>query len=271
MTGTTPKFPRHENRVSPGLSARTLDGKVAYRMKYLSAIGVGLCCALGSFPSTSTAAIDNNGFESADLLGWTIENPRVRLDGQTFGQTAGMMGVMHAWGVAPDFTSTRAPQQGNSFAALRTRANGNFTGEGTYSFSLNQSLQLDQGDLLSGWAFFYNGDLIPQDSAWVRIFDDGGNLVSTPWAEGLGAANGSSNSSLAPYTTTDWTHWEWEAPTSGRYTLRLGMTTGGDNNGASYGFFDNLNMTPATSVPEPSLLAVATAGLFLLALLQKRR
>lgn len=239
-----------------------------HQMKSLSAIGVGLCFALGSFSSTSTAALDNNGFESGDLLGWTIENPRVHLDGQTFGRTAGTIGIMNAWGVAPDFTSTRAPQQGNGFAALRTRANGEFTGNGTYSFSLNQSVQLDQGDQLSGWAFFYNGDLVPQDLAWVRIFDGGGNLVSTPWSEGLGAAN---HSAPAPFTATDWTRWEWEAPTSDSYTIRLGMTTSGDNNGASYGFFDNLSITPANPVPEPSLLVVGTAGLFLLTLLQKRK
>jgi len=178
------------------------------------------------------------------------------------------MGIMHSWGMAPDFTSTRAPQQGNSFAALRTRANGNFSGEGTYNFSINQNAFLEQGDLVSGWAFFYNGDVVPQDSAWVRIFDDGGNLISTPWVEGLNAVN---NSAITPFTATDWTHWEWEAPTSGLYTIRLGMTTGGDNNGASYGFFDNLNITPANSVPEPSSLALATAGLFLLTLLRKRK
>jgi len=236
-------------------------------MKTLSAISAGTCFALGSLCLTSNAALNDGDFETPGFSGWTIENPRVISGGQLFGQTVGAIGVMQSWGVPPDFASTRLPQAGNGFAALRTRANGNFSGESSYSFSLSQNVELDQGSQLSGWAFFYNGDLVPQDLAWVRIFDEGGNLISTPWLEGYDEVN---HTSMTPFTATEWTFWQWEAPTSGLYTLRLGMSTSGNNNGASFGFFDNLNITPPNSVPEPGSLALVAIGGILLALRRKR-
>jgi hypothetical protein len=72
-------------------------------------------------------------------------------------------------------------------------------------------------------------------------------------------------------TTTDWTRWEWQAPTTGSYSLQLGMTTGGDNHNASYGFFDGLSVQPGIIVPEPSSLALALSGTILFAILRRRK
>lgn len=144
---------------------------------------------------------------------------------------------------------------------LGTQASGNFTGHRSYNISLRQELSLTAGTMLSGWAFFFNGDNESQDSAWVKILDSTGATIATPWLEQSGC-EAARNSHFTPYREASaWTQWLWQTPASGNYTLSFGMTTADDNNFASYGFFDGALVAPASlPVPEPSTLALVMLG-----------
>ncbi len=235
-------------------------------MKNLFSIGISAGLGLFSLAGTTKAAVFNGSFESWTLLGWTVEIPEGTPMPESMLRHAGRARTMASWGDDVGLTSTRLPQAGYRFAALNTRHDADFAGDNTYNLSLSQNVQLNQGEALSGWSFFYNGDLQPQDSAWVRIFDQSGNQMATPWLEGFGAAH-----AVAPLTATDWTLWEWQAPSDGLYTVRLGMTTSDNNNGASYGFFDGIRVQTANPVPEPSAVAVGALGVLLFVLLRVRR
>lgn len=155
------------------------------------------------------------------------------------------------------------PQNGHRFLRMNTRANANFLGNETYNSFVSQTLTLNQGEVLSGGALFYTRDSEPLDSAWVRILDENGGLIGTPWLETSGTL-----SSLAP---SDWTLWQWAAPTTGTYSLQLGMTTSGANNNASYGFFDGIAVN-AVPVPEPTVMTLGIfGGLALLTLRNRAR
>lgn len=230
-------------------------------MKTLLTIGVSVCIGLAAATQTSTAGLVNGSFELWTLRGWSTELPSGTSADEPFDRTAGHIRLVDSWGDKVGFAPERFAHDGYRFAQLSTRGSADFIGDETYNLSLSQSLQLDQGQALSGWSFFYNGDVTPQDSAWVRVFDQLGNEMATPWHEGLGSP---SVSSIAPLTAGDWTQWTWEAPESGLYTFRLGMTTSGNNNGSSYACFDGLTVHTATPVPEPGALALAALGAVLL-------
>jgi hypothetical protein len=235
-------------------------------MKSLFPIGVSACLALFGLGDIARASVFNGSFESWTLLGWQLEMPQGDSATAPFIRDAGRARTMSSWSDEHGVVTERIPQAGLRFAALSTRTAADFLGDNTYHLFINQNVQLNLGEALTGWSSFYNGDLATQDSAWVRIFDQAGNQLATPWHEGLGAAKLST-----PLTATDWTQWHWNAPADGVYSVRLGMTTTGANNGASYGFFDGLRLQTANPVPEPSAVAVGALGVLLLALLRVRR
>lgn len=233
-------------------------------MKTLLPIGVSAWLGLIGMSATCHAGLLNGSFESWDLVGWTVEIPQGISAQEPFSRPAGRARTMDSWGEDFGFSQARLPQAGYRFAALQTRPNANFVGNDTYNLSLSQNLQLNQGEVLSGWSFFYNGDVEPQDSAWVRILDQTGSELASPWLEGLGSGNQNK------VGATEWTQWHWEAPATGLYTVRLGMTTSGNNNGASYGFFDGVAVLPPNSIPEPSSLALAAVGAAFLAVMRRK-
>jgi hypothetical protein len=124
---------------------------------------------------------------------------------------------------------------------------------GPWSIGLRQTVLLEAGGLVSGFAFFFNGDYIPQDQAWVHILDATGAVVAVPWFQSSGT-DGPGVS--VPYEEgTPWTQWTWQAPLTGEYTIAFGMTTAGDNRFASYAGFD------AIGVDEPSSACLLTIGM----------
>ena len=158
--------------------------------------------------------------------------------------------------------------EGNSFAALGSLADGRFTGNRTYNITLSRSIHLLAGESISGSAFFYNGDVIAQDSAWVKILNEDGVAIAQPWFEISGSSHSSAFNSTGYRTSSPWTSWSWEAPAESDFSLILGVTTSGDNNMPSYGFFDDICVKASTiaisPVPEPSslsLIALGAAGL----------
>lgn len=215
-----------------------------------------------------TAAPANGSFESGSFDGWRLEMARGYSSSNHRYRAAGSATVKSSFGASP----LQAAIAGSKFAIIGSLANGNFTGNRTYHISLSQELALMQGDTLTGWSSFYNGDFEAQDSAWVKILDDEGRLVTTPWRENSGCVPEQHFNTTAFNSTTPWTPWSWQAPASGSYTLSLGVTTHDDNNYASYGFFDNIFVIPATlPVPEPSAFSLVALGATALAAWRRNR
>lgn len=214
----------------------------------------------------ASATLINGSFESSSFSGWQLQVSNGRSASQRASRPAGTASVVSAWGQPGGQYPFRSARDGNRFAMLATLANGNFTGHQDCQISLQQELSLTAGTMLSGWASFFNGDTDAQDSAWVKILDADGSSIATPWLETSGRGSEHDFNHVGYREASPWTQWSWQTPATGAYTLSFGMTTADDNNFASYGFFDDLLVSPAAlPVPEPSALALMTlgAGLFL--------
>lgn len=222
---------------------------------------------LGPIPA-ALAGLVNGDFESGSFAGWRLEIPQGVSEHSSTRMPAGTARIFGAWSDGTPWE--RMPLSGHRFAGLGTQDHAEFEGHRSYTLSLSQKLTLEPGNQLTGWACFYNGDLDPQDLAWVRVLDSAGTLVATPWSESSGGLR-TCDPNFTPYrTTSPWTFWHWEAASAGNYTLSLGITTSGDNNGASFGFFEDICLKAlANPVPEPGSLSFL--GMAALLALRKRR
>ncbi len=233
---------------------------------------LGMIIASGLFSLSSLAAtLVNGGFEAGNFNGWNLEMPRGISQFQPRYRNAGTAGVLSTWSTGTGMPD-RQPQEGSFFAALGSLSDGHFRGNQKYNITLSQEFSLRAGDSISGLASFYNGDYTSQDSAWVKILDASGCVIATPWREFSGGIGEHDRNSVAYRDVTAWTGWDWSALEDGIYTIRLGMTTDGDNCMSSYGFFDKLVVNAAPiMVPEPSATAILMMGLGGFAALQKFR
>lgn len=237
--------------------------------RVLQILIAGVVVTFGQTWQASAAPI-NGSFESAVFDGWRLEIARGSSSSNQRNRAAGSATVASSWESDSNPSALRSAIAGSKFAILATLANGNFMGNRTYHISLTQTLILSPGETVTGWASFFNGDFEAQDSAWVKILDDDGNLVATPWSENSGCAPEIHHNQTSFQNATPWTQWYWQSPSSGAYTLSLGMTAHGDNNYASYGFFDDVLVVPATlPVPEPSSLSLFALGAAALAIKQR--
>jgi hypothetical protein len=214
---------------------------------------------------------DNFGFETGTIADWTATNPYIQ--GGTItrdgfipmgGGFAGTINVSTAFNstLTQSYNHTSlalSPIEGQFLADLGTSGTtfGLDVAPGTvspYVTSLRQSLTLSAGDSIGGWAAFYNGDYLKQDTACVRVFGSVGNLVETPWSQvsGTGATFGQ----IVP-----WTAWLFTATLSGSYTLELAVTSRGDNLFDSHGLFDGITVNRAQVVENPSPVSVPEGGL----------
>jgi hypothetical protein len=174
-----------------------------------------LCLGLGlvalAAPGNSPAAVANGSFESWNVLGWSLYSDTGTMATEPFVRSTGTARTVSSWGEAFGLDPLIMPASGHRFLRLNTRVNANFLGDETYNSFVSQTLTLNQGEVLSGWSLFHTKDSEPLDSAWVRILDENGGLIGTPWLE-------TSGTSLAIQALSDWTFWQWAAPTSGNYT-----------------------------------------------------
>ncbi|NML18030.1 hypothetical protein [Azohydromonas caseinilytica] len=211
--------------------------------------------AAGSAKSNgiSNRSIENGSFETGTTTGWDVDidkgysslfQPNIR--------PAGTVTVVSSWMFQG---ATRLPVDGQYFLRVGT-GNEWFDGQGTYDITASQKVLLQKGDSITGSSFYYNGDFAAQDTVWVKVYNASGkNLLATPWIEFSGNGNPGDHNSV-PYTqSSDWTAWEWTAPKTGVYILKLGATTFGDNRFATYGFHDAISVELAgmkkKSFPAP--------------------
>lgn len=238
----------------------------------VSRIKACLPIAMCSLCAAVQAAPVNGSFDGADFSGWQLDIPTGVSQSHPRYRPAGGAQVVASWGQQISLPPHRTASSGRYFAALNTADNACFIGHRTYHLTLNQSLWLDAGDVISGWASFYNGDIFAQDSAWVRILDAHGLEIASPWRETSGAMSGSDPNSTPYRTLTPWTRWEWQSPADGNYIVSLGMTTSGDDNAASFGFFEDLCVHAAANpVPEPTSLSLILLGAMALAARHKSK
>lgn len=228
---------------------------------FASTLAIAVTLTVGTL--SSYAGPQNGDFEAAGFEGWRVEISRGSSSNNPRNRDAGTVKVSSAW--SPSETGPlQSAIRGSRFATLASLPGGNFTGRRSYQISITQEITLHANDYVSGFAAFYNGDFTTQDSSWVKIFDSNGNLVANPWKAVSGC---DANESTGPlFALSAWDKWAWRAPSSGNYTLSLGVTTSGDNNYASYGFFDDILVVPAgLPVPEPSALSILVGGAAILA------
>jgi len=224
---------------------------------------------------TSDAAAPANGsFEAGGFAGWSLQISRGNSSYEERNLAAGTAHKFSVWQPPTPLNPSYAAIDQSQFALLGTLAGGNFASHRSYHISLSQQIDLNQGDIVSGWSFFFNGDYEAQDSAWVSFRAADGNVVATPWRENSGSQAARDFNSTPYQTATPWTQWSWQAPETGSYTLSLGMTTSEDNNFASYGGFDDIFVTPLNVpavVPEPTAAGLLALGAAVGARLRRKR
>ncbi|WP_156902188.1 hypothetical protein [Azohydromonas australica] len=186
--------------------------------------------------------IVNRSFERKSYFGWTPQIPWGISEFPPYDRPAGSVEVIDSWnfGVA----SPRLAVHGSQYLSVAT-GNTEYLGTLRYNISAKQTVLMRRGESLTGSSFYYNGDFAAQDSVWVRIFDDRGRRLATPWIEYSGGTGPDDQNAVPFGSASQWTRWSWIAPRAGLYTVKLGASTMGDNRFATYGFHDDIAIVAA--------------------------
>jgi hypothetical protein len=230
---------------------------------------------------SGSAAVVDGSFESPDFGGWSFSQTPSYLvihnDPPDGPPTVTLLPInLGRWGIA---TGPTFQPDAHSFGAINlSPVDGQHYGFLYYAHSpavlppangvavtMSQQVQLGRGQILSGSISAFTDEYIANhDSAFVRIVDQYGSTIATPYLA-------FSDTDIPYQTSMQWTHWNWEVPTDGTYTIELGVT-GGDAQYATTLFFDGLNVS---AVPEPSTLLAGGLltipfGLQIIRLVRKR-
>ena len=160
-------------------------------------------------------------------------------------------------GTTAGFTSFCTTGATNSYGAFGP-VEGNFLGfveagcgEGVYS-TLTRVFNLTAGSTLTGSVGFQANDYLPyNDDAYLSI--NGNNLFT------------SSVAAVGAFGNSGWQTFAFTAPTTGSYTLQLGVTNRTDNNFGSAAVLD------ALSVPEPAAWTLMIGGFGLAGMAMRRK
>ncbi|QSJ20294.1 hypothetical protein JYQ62_17265 [Nostoc sp. UHCC 0702] len=209
-----------------------------------------------AFPSSSAnATLVNGGFESANFTGWATVGS-TSIETTTFGSgptQENSQALLSTGGATFDDSILE------KFLELEDGSLNNL-GEGqvTKGSAIEQTFTASSGDILSfDWNFLTNEVLPPvsfSDFSFVSITssDNSGSYL----LKLADVTNATSEFSLTEFfKETGFQTFSFKLPTTGTYTLGLGITDVGDSNIDSGLLIDNFKLT---SVPEP------TSGLSLL-------
>jgi hypothetical protein len=218
----------------------------------IGALSVLLCPVAAQ---ASSIGLTNAGFEYGDFSGWEVTIPLGALSGGSPPIAVGTALVRDHVDYFAPFTSGPTPFgafDGSEMAVIGT-ADWPLHLPGAYGdISVQQTVNLFEGERVSGWSAFFTNDPQASDFAWVRLLDDQGTLLDTVWAGQSGGWDFTLEG-LARKPVPVWTQWEWRAPGDGVYTLQLGAHAGSDL--SSYAMHD------AIRVPEPSTLPLTFISL----------
>lgn len=170
-----------------------------------------LLCSASAAIANAAGSLQNPGFETGDLTGWTTIIP-----------SEGYVNVVTTY--TSDERTVYLPPEGSYFAELKTDGPGSYT-------TLKQSFFASSGQTIYGWTAFDAQDYLPyNDNAMVRILDSSGVEIAQPWYSDV--------SSVGNYGETPWTSWSWTAPASGTYTVEFRLSNAGDSVLDSRALFD---------------------------------
>lgn len=181
---------------------------------------------LTAFSSLSMAVeIENPGFETGNLEGWTVNGTEGLVEGNEFAyattsfnyddlNTSGCSGAPSDY-----FTEPYKAQHGNNFAVAIT---GNGTAEFPFTTKLSQTFYATKGDVIVGSSFFASVepyvDYVQDSGQVVIITMEGVSLIEELASFTIGIPE------LDDLRNTPWIPWRFEAPANGDYSINISAT-----------------------------------------------
>jgi hypothetical protein len=190
--------------------------------------------ALAAFAGAASSTLVNGGFETGDLTGWTASTP----GGSASAVNSGAGGI--------------TPVEGSWMGEV-------VAGNADTNQTLSQTFNMDVGDILTGWANFFNAENTNSffnDVGFVDLIDPlavvhnlfFADTTTTPGSSALG-----------------WTPISYQATTAGAHTVVAGVRNVNDPIASSSTYVDGL------TVPAPASLALVALGLAGLGFGRRRR